>query len=85
MTHGKERNTKANTDMPDDRLFGCQWLVEGHKCPIQKGKSVIWRLNLPISSIESLTDSSAIEISMRGTQDNSTQFCAIIWGHVYPF
>lgn len=82
MTLGKDRSQKANTDMPDDRLFGCDWLLEGYTCPVKKGKPLKWRFNLPISSVEIIRPG-AIEISMRA-QDNSTQFCAIIWGTVYP-
>jgi hypothetical protein len=83
MTLGNNRNIKAKSDAPDDRFIGCDWLLEGNKCPISKGKSTAWRLNFPIHKMEDLS-SGAIEIQMR-SQDNSTQFCAVIWGIVYAF
>ena len=83
MTLGSNKNSKALTDAPDDRFSGCDWLLDGYKCPITKGKTAIWRLNLPIHKMEALS-SGAVEIQMRA-QDNSTQFCAIIWGTVYAF
>ncbi|KAG5672329.1 hypothetical protein PVAND_002463 [Polypedilum vanderplanki] len=82
MTLGKNRMTKADTDIPFDRILGCDWLLEGYSCPVTKGKTLKWRLNLPISSMETITQAT-IEIAMR-SQDNTTQFCAQIWGNVYP-
>jgi hypothetical protein len=83
MTIGKDRGKKGNTDMPEDRLFACEWLIDGYVCPLKKGSTAVWRLNLPISTIEMISDNASIEIQMR-SHDNSTQFCAIISGYVSP-
>lgn len=82
-TIGKDRSKKGLTNLPEDRLFACEWLIDGYQCPIVKGNKVIWRLNLPVSPIEMVSDSASIEIQMR-SHDNSTQFCAIIVGYVSP-
>ena len=81
MTLGKEGMQKAHTDAPLDRFSGCDWLLDGSSCPIVKNKTAFWRLNLPINRFENIAKA-AIEIQMRA-QDNSTVFCAIIWGSVY--
>ncbi|KAL7017894.1 hypothetical protein ACKWTF_010559 [Chironomus riparius] len=83
MTLGNNRNLKAMSDAPEDRIIGCDWLLDGYKCPIAKGKSPVWRLNMPIHKMEDLS-SGAVEVQMR-SQDNSTHFCAVIWGNVYAF
>lgn len=82
MTLGKDRNEKAHTDAPFDRLLGCEWLVENSKCPIAKGKTAVWRLNLPINNFEKIAKGT-VHIQMRA-QDNSTVFCARIGGDVLP-
>lgn len=83
MTLGKDRSIKGNTNLPEDRVFACEWLIDGYLCPIVKGNTAIWRLNLPISPIEVVNDNAFIEIQMR-SHDNSTQFCAVITGYVSP-
>lgn len=83
MTLGKNRERKAITTIPEDRLFACEWLIEPYLCPVVKGGVVVWRLNLPISPVEEIADTATIEIQMR-SQDNTTQFCAQIWGHTTP-
>jgi hypothetical protein len=83
MTLGKNRERKALTEIPEDRKFGCEWLIEPFLCPVVKGGNIVWRLNLPISPVEEIVDTATIEIQMR-SQDNTTQFCAQIWGHTTP-
>lgn len=80
MTLGKNRDKKALSGLPEDRIYACEWLVEPYTCPIEKGQSAVWRLNFPVSPFEEITDDATIEVQMR-SHDNTTQFCAQIWGH----
>lgn len=83
MTIGKDRGRKGNSNFPEDRIFACEWLIDGYQCPIVKGNKAIWRMNFPVSPLEYVADNAAIEIQMR-SHDNITQFCAIITGYVNP-
>lgn len=83
MTLGKNRERKAITSLPEDRLFACEWLIEPYLCPVVKGGVVVWRLNLPISPVEEIVENATIEVQMR-SQDNTTQFCAQILGFTTP-